>query len=115
MAIAFFFDVHVDRAIVGQLRLRGVDVRTAQEDGVDRLSDELLLQHASQLNRPVITHDIRFHAMAENWQRQGRSFCGLIFAHPMQVTIGRCVRDLELIAGATDPQDWASAVIRLPL
>ncbi len=115
MAIALFFDVHVDHAIVGQLRLRGVDVRTAQEDGVGRLSDELLLQHASQLNRPVVTHDIRFHAMTENWQRQGQTFCGLIFAHPMQVTIGQCVRDLELITGATDPQDWVSAMIRLPL
>jgi hypothetical protein len=33
----------------------------------------------------------------------------------MQVSIGQCVRDLELIAKATDPQDWVSAVIRIPL
>lgn len=115
MAIALFFDVHVDHAIVGQLRLRQVEVLTAQEDGTDQLSDELLLEHASRLGRPVVTHDIRFQAMAENWQRQGRPFCGLVFAHPMQVSVGRCVRDLELIAKATDPQDWVSAVIRLPL
>jgi len=115
MAIALFFDVHVDHAIAAQLRLRQVDVLTAQEDGTDRLTDELLLEHASQLARPVVTHDIRFHAMAENWQHQGRPFCGLIFAHPMQVSIGQCVRDLELIAKATDPQDWVSAVIRIPL
>jgi Domain of unknown function (DUF5615) len=115
MAIALYFDVHVDRAIVGQLRLRQVKSLTAQEDGADRLSDELLLEHASQLGRPVVTHDIRFLAMAEDWQRQGRPFCGLIFAHLMQVSIGQCVRDLELIAKATEPQDWASAVLRLPL
>lgn len=115
MAIAFFFDVHVDHAIVGQLRLRQVDVLTVQEDGADQFSDELLLDHASQLGRPVFTHDIRFQAMAENWQRLGRPFCGLIFAHPMQVPIGGCVRDLELIAKATDSHDWAGAVIRLPL
>jgi hypothetical protein len=115
MAIALFFDVHVDQAIVGQLRLRQVDVLTAQENGTDRLTDELLLEHASRLGRPVVTHDIHFHAMAESWQIQGRPFCGLIFAHPLQVSIGQCVRDLELIAKATDPQDWVSAVIRLPL
>jgi hypothetical protein len=115
MPIPLFFDVHVDHAIVGQLRLRDVDVKTAQEDSVERLSDALLLDHASQLNRTVVTHDIRFHAMAEQWQQQGRAFCGLIFAHPMQVTIGQCVRDLELIAKATEPSDWVSAVIRLPL
>ncbi|MEX2316064.1 MAG: hypothetical protein WD669_02860 [Pirellulales bacterium] len=36
MAIALYFDVHVDRAIVGQLRLREVESLTAQEDGSDR-------------------------------------------------------------------------------
>jgi hypothetical protein len=115
MAVALYFDVHVDRAIVGQLRLRDVQALTAQEDASDRFSDETLLDHASRLGRPVVTHDIRFLAMAENWQRIGRPFCGLIFAHPMQVSIGQCVRDLELIAKATDPQDWVSAVLRLPL
>lgn len=115
MPIALFFDVHVDHAIVAQLRLRQVDVRTAQEDGVDQLSDDMLLEHASNLNRPIVTHDICFHAMAQDWQRQGRPFSGLIFAHPMQVTIGECVRDLELIAKATDALDWQSEVLRLPL
>jgi hypothetical protein len=115
MAIALFFDVHVDHAIVGQLRLRQIDVLTAQEERVDRLSDELLLDHASQLGRPLVTHDIRLNAMAENWQLQGRRFCGLIFGHPMQVSIGRFVKDLELVAKATDAQDWVSTILRLPL
>lgn len=115
MAVALYFDVHVDRAIVSQLRLRQLDALTAQDDGKDRWSDESLLEHASQLGRPIVTHDIRFLALAENWQQLGRPFCGLIFAHPMQVSIGTCVRDLEIIAKATDPQDWASGVLRLPL
>lgn len=115
MAVDLFFDVHVDHAIAAQLRLRQVDVLTAQENAADQLSDEMLLEHASQLGRPIVTHDIRFQAMADNWQRQGRPFCGLIFAHPMKVSIGQCVRDLELIAKATDPDDWVSTTIRLPL
>lgn len=115
MPIALYFDVHVDHAMVGQLRLRQVDILTAQEDGADRLTDELLLERASQLSRPLVTHVIRFHAMAENWQHHSRPFCGLIFGHFMQVSIGQCVKDLELIAKATDPQDWVSAIVRLPL
>jgi hypothetical protein len=115
MAVALYFDVHVDHAIVGQLRLRQVDVLTAQEDSADRLADDLLLERASQLGRPLVTHDIRLHAMAETWQIQGRPFCGLIFGHLMQLSIGQCVKDLELIAKATDSQDWMSAMIRLPL
>jgi hypothetical protein len=115
MAIALYLDVHVDRAIADQLRLRQVDVLMAQEDRTGQLGDDLLLEHSSRLGRPIVSHDIRFHAMAENWQRLGRPFCGLIFAHPMQVSIGQSVRDLELIAKATDTQDWVSAVVRLPI
>src|SRR5215831_20995544 len=115
MAIALFFDVHVDQAIANQLRLRGVDVLTAQEDGADRLADDLLLRRATQLSRPLVTHDIRLHAMAQHWQAQSIPFCGLIFGHLMRVSIGRCVTDLELIAKATELGDWASTIVRLPL
>jgi hypothetical protein len=78
MAIALYFDVHVDHAIAGQLHLRHVDVLTAQEDGADRLNDELLLDRAGNLVRPIVTHDIHFQALDEDWQRQGKPFCGLI-------------------------------------
>jgi hypothetical protein len=115
MAVGLYFDVHVDYAIAEQLRLRHVEVLTAQDDGCDRLKDDELLERASQLGRPIVTHDIRFKAMAEEWQRQKRPFCGLIFGHPMQVSVGQMVKDLELIASATDPQDWQSIVERLPL
>src|SRR5260370_39038782 len=115
MPVALYFDVHVDRAIAAQLRIRQVDILTAQADGTDRLPDEQLLERASQLSRPLMTHDIRFRAMPESWQARGRPFCGLIFGHRMQGSIGQCVKDLELIAKATDPQDWVNAILRLPL
>jgi hypothetical protein len=115
MAVALYFDVHVDHAIAAQLRLRQVDVLTAQEDGCARLADDLLLEHASQLRRPVVTHDIRLNSLAESWQLQSRPFCGLIFGHLMQVSVGQCVKDLEVIAKATDDGDWLNTIIRLPL
>ena len=115
MPVGLYFDVHVDHAIAAQLRLRQVDVLTAQQDNADRLSDDELLERARLLGRPLVTHDIRFHAMAEGWRQQGRPFSGLIFGHLMKISIGQCVKDLELIAKATDLQDWVGAVIRLPL
>ena len=69
MAVGLYLDVHVDHAIAAQLRLRNVDVITAQEDGSDTLPDDRLLERASQLGRPLVTHDIRFCAMGENWSR----------------------------------------------
>jgi hypothetical protein len=61
-----------------------------QEDGADRFTDEQLLDRASQLGRPLMTHDIRFKAMAEDWQRQNRPFCGLIFGHQMRGATRAC-------------------------
>jgi hypothetical protein len=115
MSVTLLFDAHVDHAIAGQLRMRDVDVLTAQHANVDWYTDESLLDHAAMLGRVLFTHDIRFRAMAERWQLQNRSFYGLVFAHPMQVSIGQCVRDLEIIAKGTNPEDWVSAILRLPL
>ena len=46
MSVALYMDVHVRRAITEALRLRGVDVLTAQEDAAARLTDPDLLDRA---------------------------------------------------------------------
>jgi hypothetical protein len=114
MPVALYMDQHVPGPITRQLRRRGVDVLTALEDGHDRTPDDELLEHIAAIGRVLFTHDIRFEALAESWQRQGKPFAGLIFAHPLRGTIGQLVRDLELIAKATDPVDWLNKVERLP-
>jgi hypothetical protein len=115
MAVPLYMDVHVPAAITHQLRERGVDVVTAQEDEAATLSDEELLKRCSGLGRVIFTQDIRFKALAEEWQRQGTTFCGLAFGHPLRAPLGRYVRDLEIIAKATDPADWRGSVMHLPL
>ena len=40
MSVRLYMDVHIPAAITEGLRLRGVDVLTAQEDGGRRLSDD---------------------------------------------------------------------------
>jgi hypothetical protein len=114
MQVALYFDVHVPHAISDQLRRRGIDVRLATIDQSSQLSDDELLERAAQLNRVVFTFDVRFKAMAEDWQRIGREFAGLIYAHPMHTSIGQLVLDLELIAKATDFAEWRNRVEHLP-
>src|SRR2546423_7320718 len=114
MPVALYMDVHVRRAVTEQLRHRGVDVLTAVEDGRRRLPDDQLLERARTLNRVLVTQDIRFRVLAEDWQRQGRPFAGLVYGH-QQLSVGQMVLDLELIAKATAPADWASRVEHLPL
>lgn len=114
MPVPLYLDVHVDKAIHDQLRLRGVDVLRAQDDNASELLDEELLQRATDLGRIVFTHDIGFKAMAEDWQRQGKPFAGLSFGNQLGVTVGTYVKDLELIAKATGSAEWVNVVQHLP-
>ncbi len=115
MPVRLYTDVHVPRPIVDQLRRRDVDVLSAWEDGTTTLTDHALLEHVHALGRLIFTQDIRFRALAEAWQREGREFSGLAFGHQLYGTIGEYVADLELIALASSPADWLNTVIYLPL
>lgn len=110
-----YLDVHVPASIASELRRRGVSVVTAQEDGTAEMQDDGLLVRAGSLGRVLFTQDIRFKALAESWQRDARPFGGLLFGHQLHGSIGQYVRDLELIAKATDPADWHGKVEQLPL
>jgi predicted nuclease of predicted toxin-antitoxin system len=115
MTIAFYMDEHVHRAITNGLRLRNVDVLTVQEDDQTGVSDEMVLARSITLNRVVFTQDDDFLLIANRLQQQGVYFTGVIYGHQQKVTVGDCVRDLEMIAKAAAPEDLASLVQYLPL
>ena len=81
MPVPLYLDVHVDKAIHDQLHLRGVDVLRAQDDEAAEMTDEELLLRSTELGRVIFTQDIRFKALAESWQRQGKTFSGLMFGN----------------------------------
>jgi hypothetical protein len=115
MPIGLYADVHVPGPAIQQLRDRGVDVLAATEEGTNEVRDHELLALANSLQRVMVTQDIRFRVLAEEWQRTGRLFAGLVFAHQRRVGFGDLVADLELIAKATDTRYWANRIEQLPL
>lgn len=61
MSLLLYMDVHVPRAITLGLRVRMVDVLTAQEDGADTFSDPELLDRATQLCRLLLPSMMTFY------------------------------------------------------
>ena len=110
-----YMDVNVPFAITAGLRLRGVDVLTAQQDGAAEVIDDVLLDRVTALGRVIFTRDADFLAHARERQRTGVKFSGVIYAHQLKVSIGQCVADLELIAKVYDPEDMENRVEYLPL
>jgi len=115
MSVALYMDAHIPRAITLGLRMRTVDVLTAQEDDADKLPDPELLDRATELSRVIFTFDDDLLIEAAKRQRENKSFSGVIYAHPLRISIGQCIRDLELIAKAGEPEDLRNRVEFLPL
>ncbi len=114
MAVALYMDVHIPRAITRQLRVRGVNVVAATEEETNTLPDDALLEQATSEGRTLVTSDIRFKALAEDWQREGRIFAGLIYGHA-RLSVGDFIHELEIIAKTSEPDELAGTVIHLPL
>ena len=115
MSLAFYLDVHIPAAVTRGLRLRRVDVLTAQEDRRHEAGDSALLDRATELGRILVSQEDDLLAEAMLRQRGEIPFAGVIYGHQLEVTIGRMVTDLELISKVGSPEDLTGRVEYLPL
>ena len=114
MSVGVYMDVHISRAIVVGLRLRGVHVLTAQEDGTATVSDARLLDRATELGMLLFTHDDDLLAEADKRIRAGTEFGGIVFSRFLRSPIGRCIDDLEIIAKSTEKSDLKNLIEFIP-
>lgn len=114
MAIAFYMDVHIPKAITVGLRIREVNVLTTQEDGRREADDATLLDRATELGRVMFSFDADMLREATKRHEEGRYFGGIIFAHPTHISVGECIRDLEMIAKVGELDDVVNQVSYLP-
>ena len=115
MSVKIYMDVHVRRAVTDGLRLRGVGVLTAQEEGAAEFEDDTLLDRATELKRVLFSQDDDLLREANKRQQTDEHFAGVIYAHQLNITVGQCIDDLELIAKATDLEEWLNNTVYLPL
>lgn len=115
MSVTLYMDVQVHDAITRELRRRGVEVLTAQEDGARRLTDPHLLDRATASGRVLFSRDEDLLSEASRRQRSGEFFAGVIYAHQLRVSVSQCIEDLELLAKVNEPEDFANWVEYLPL
>ncbi len=73
------------------------------------------MDRATALNRLLFTQDKGFLKEAARRHQRGESFSGILYSHQLNVTIGECVADLEIIAKSSDPEEWIGRVEHLPL
>ena len=114
MTVRFFMDVHIPRAVTLALRVCGIDVLTAQEDGSARWPDDQLLLRAHELGRVMVSQDSDMLREGSRLRREGQSFSGIVYAHQLGISIGQFVEALALIAGATEAEEWKGRIDYIP-
>jgi predicted nuclease of predicted toxin-antitoxin system len=115
MTLSLYMDEHVPRSITVGLRLRNIDVLTVQEDGRTGSRDSDILDRAGEIGRIIFTQDDDFLVEAQRRQSAGINFSGIIYAHQLAISIGNCIRDLELITKAETFDELINTVRYLPL
>lgn len=115
MTLSLYMDENVHGSITSGLRLRGIDVLTVQEDGNSGLPDPEVLNRAVSLERILFSQDDDLVAEANKRQQLGLSFPGVVFARQTKVSIGTCIRDLELISTLGESVEFQNGVLFLPL
>jgi hypothetical protein len=113
--IRLYADENVEGPIIRGLRSRGIDVLSAVEDDHAHIDDSLLLNRAGALGRVAFSRDQDFLRDAKRRQVSGLPFVGVIYAEMGRVSIGECIRDLEVLALAGLPEDFENSVWYLPL
>lgn len=115
MSLPLYLDENVPRSIAVGLRRRGVDVLTVLEDQRTGWPDDQIVDRATELGRLLFSQDEDMLVEGQRRQAEGRRFSGIVYAHQLSVTIGACVRDLELIAKAANREETVNRVEFLPL
>ncbi len=97
-----YADENIERSIIDGLRRRKVEVVSAMELGYLGKPDEFHIKKSSEIKAVILTHDIDFLRIINS---QGIKHTGIIFSHPKNVSIGQCIRGIELIANILTDKD----------
>jgi len=102
-----YADENSERSIIEGLQRRKIEVVSARELGYIGKPDEFHIKKASEIKAIILTHDIDFLRMASSPEINHR---GIIFSHPKNVSIGQCIRGVELIAKILTGKDMENHI-----
>ena len=103
--VRYYADEHVPSAVTAGLRLRGINVVTVQDAGMQGADDEEHLDLALAEGRVVITQDVDFLNLAA----LGHTHAGIVYA-PQGTSVGSMVRGMVLIFHVLSAEDMTGNI-----
>jgi predicted nuclease of predicted toxin-antitoxin system len=115
VSVGLYMDENVPGPITSGLLRRGSDVLTAQDEMREGEPDEAVLDRADALGRVVYTTDEDFLAIASDRLHRGIPFTGVFYTAQFGLSIGDCIRDLEIVGACSSFDDWRNQITFIPL
>lgn len=112
----FLADEAFDGRIVRGLRrnLPELDLLRIQDTGLRTFHDRLILEHAAEMDRVLLTHDIRtMPGFAYDRLAKGLPMPGVILV-TQNYPIRTAIQEIALIAHCVEPAELVNKVKRLP-
>lgn len=113
----FAADENFDGKILKKLRLLfpDLDFVRVQDTEMYQQPDPAVLEWAALENRIILTHDVQT-LVGDAYARveQGLPMAGVILV-PETLAIGKALEDLELLIGASEPEEFSDRVMFIPL
>jgi len=104
--IKYHLDEHIASAVAAGLRLRGIDVTTTIEHGLDGASDAQQLEFARVQGRVLVTGDSDFIALANS----GVPHVGIVFWTVRHRRLEQVVLDLVLLSRVATAEEMVGHV-----
>ncbi len=115
--LQFLADEDFNRVIVDGLLARkpDLDIVRAQDVGLARMIDPVVLTWAAERGRVLLTHDVRTMTRFTYERIRAGLPCPGVFVVPQTAPVGRIIDDLLVVAAGSLPNEWEGQVRYLPL
>jgi hypothetical protein len=115
--LPFLADEDLNRVIVDGVLARkpDLDIVRAQDMGLARMIDPVVLTWAAERGRVLLTHDVRTMTRFAYERIRAGLPCPGVFVIPQTAPVGRIIDDLLVVAEGSLPNEWEGQVRYLPL
>lgn len=108
--LRIYTDENVDVRVADGPRRRGIEARSAHEEGKLGVTDEAQFAHAASLRAAIFTHDHHFVETAVEKGLRGEEHHGVIFVEMHRLGLGECIRHLALCADVLSAEEMMNRV-----
>lgn len=118
LGLPLLADESIHPEVMARLRKQGKDVCSVLDEGLGGCDDSIILRHAHQRGRVVITHDRDFGELAT---RAGERFTGIIYLRPGHIDpsfVMHLLTAVEAVEAEVEPPflvvaEWKSGTVRV--